>query len=165
MACRTVSIIVVVSMVVFVAAVAPVKAMDTAFTYQGRLSDGGDPAEGAYDFEFRLFDEAGGGGQIGPTVQHGHIDVVGGYFTVVLDFGTGAFNGEARWLEVAVAPSDVFVKKTVLKRRQAITPVPYAMHSSDGGSSSVGYVRTIVVNSAGGLAGALAQKRVSAGVR
>lgn len=134
-------------MVVIVAAVAPAKPMGTAFTYQGRLNDGGDLADGLYDFAFRLFDEAGGGGQIGPTVQLGHTDVVGGYFTVVLDFGKGAFNGEARWLEVALAPSDVLFKKTVLKPRQAITPVPYAMHLSNA-ESSPGYVRTIIVSPA-----------------
>lgn len=121
--------------------------ISSAFTYQGRLSDGGDPAEGAYDFEFRLFDDAGGGAQIGPTVQHGHTDVVGGYFTVVLDFGKGAFNGEARWLEVAVALSDVIAEMTVLSPRQEVTPVPYAIHLSNA-ESSPGYVRTIIVSPA-----------------
>jgi hypothetical protein len=28
------------------------------FTYQGSLRDGGNPANGTYDFEFRLFDAA-----------------------------------------------------------------------------------------------------------
>ena len=29
--------------------------MGTAFTYQGRLTDGGSPANGPYDFEFELY--------------------------------------------------------------------------------------------------------------
>ena len=37
----------------------------TAFTYQGRLSDGGLPANGAYDLRFALFDAASDGNQIG----------------------------------------------------------------------------------------------------
>lgn len=40
----------------------------TAFTYQGRLVDAGNPAAGVYDFQFRLFDAAGGGSQIGGTL-------------------------------------------------------------------------------------------------
>ncbi len=122
-------------------------AMGSAFSYQGRLTDGGDPAEGAYDFEFRLFDDAGGDAQIGPTVQHGHTDVVGGYFTVMLDFGEGVFDGEARWLEIAVAPSNMIVKKRVLSPRQAVTAVPYAIHASNSDSTG-GYVRTVVVSPA-----------------
>lgn len=31
----------------------------TAFTYQGRLMDGGSPANGSYDLEFRLYDDTG----------------------------------------------------------------------------------------------------------
>ena len=34
--------------------------MGTAFTYQGRLTDGGSPADGEYDFRFRLYDAASG---------------------------------------------------------------------------------------------------------
>ncbi len=134
-------------MVVIVAATTPAKPMGTAFTYQGRLNDSGDLADGLYDFEFRLFDDAGGGVQIGPAVQRGHADVVGGYFTVMLDFGEGVFDGEARWLEIAVAPSNMIVKKTVLSPRQAVTAVPYAIHASNSDSTG-GYVRTIIVSPA-----------------
>ena len=40
-------------------------AQGTAFTYQGRLNDGGAPANGTYDLTFALFDEATGGAQHG----------------------------------------------------------------------------------------------------
>ena len=36
----------------------------TAFTYQGRLSANGQPADGNYDLAFRLFDAAEGGTQV-----------------------------------------------------------------------------------------------------
>ena len=42
--------------------------MGTAFTYQGRFNASGTPANGAYDFEFRLFDAATAGNQVGSTV-------------------------------------------------------------------------------------------------
>ena len=38
--------------------------MGTAFTYQGRFNSGGSPANGAYDFEFKLFDAATAGTQV-----------------------------------------------------------------------------------------------------
>lgn len=40
-------------------------AQTTSFTYQGRLSDGGTPANGNYDLQFALFDSVSGGIQIG----------------------------------------------------------------------------------------------------
>ena len=39
----------------------------TAFTYQGRLADGGSPAHGDYDFKFSLYDDLTGGSQVGST--------------------------------------------------------------------------------------------------
>ena len=36
-------------------------AQTTAFTYQGRLTDGGNPADGSYDLTFKLFDTATAG--------------------------------------------------------------------------------------------------------
>src|SRR5258706_10551766 len=42
-------------------------AQGTAFTYQGRLNSGGNPANGRYDLTFALYDAARGGGQKGHT--------------------------------------------------------------------------------------------------
>jgi hypothetical protein len=39
-------------------------AQTTAFTYQGRLTDAGNPASGNYDLQFKLFDAPSGGTQI-----------------------------------------------------------------------------------------------------
>ena len=76
--------------------------MGTAFTYQGRLVDAGNPASGVYDFQFRLYNAAAGGSQIGAMQAVDDITVSGGLFTVGPDFGAGAFDGQARWLEIAV---------------------------------------------------------------
>lgn len=112
-------------------------AMGSAFSYQGRLTDGGDPAEGAYDFEFRLFDSMEGGSQVGVTRRIDGLEVVGGYFTTELDFGNAPFAGESRWLDVGVRsgaledPNDF----TVLSPRQAVTAAPYALYAANSPDS------------------------------
>ena len=103
--------------------------MGTAFTYQGRLVDANNAADGPYDFEFRLYDI--GGLPKGNTVKADDVDVIDGYFTVQLDFGSDVFNGLAEWLEVAVRPGassepNDFV---TLSPRQEITPTPYALQT------------------------------------
>ena len=44
-------------------------AQGSAFVYQGKLQDGGTAANGTYQFEFRLFDAAAGGSQVGQTLS------------------------------------------------------------------------------------------------
>ncbi len=98
--------------------------MGTAFTYQGRLTDGGQPADGTYDFRFRLFDAASGGSQVGSTVTRSGVRVAEGLFTVELDFGD-VFDGRALWLEVGVKKATES-SYTVLGR-QKLTATPYAV--------------------------------------
>ena len=74
----------------------------TAFTYQGTLTDGGLPADGQYDFQFEVYDDAGAGSQVGNTVILEDVQVTVDRFTVIIDFGAGVFDGGARWLEIGV---------------------------------------------------------------
>ena len=68
--------------------------LGTAFTYQGRLKRDGVAVNGTCDFEFSLWDHATGGAQAGtPQSVTGH-QVVQGLFTVGLDFGQDAFDGD-----------------------------------------------------------------------
>ncbi|MCK5922514.1 MAG: hypothetical protein KAG66_16355, partial [Methylococcales bacterium] len=93
----------------------------TAISYQGGLNQGGNPANGSFNFEFRLYDAVTGGTQIGSTGIHNGVVVTNGIFTITdLDFGSGAFNGEARFLAITV-------DGTLLAPRQELTPVPYAL--------------------------------------
>ena len=69
----------------------PVFAQTTTFTYQGRLTDGGTPANGIYDLQFALFDSASSGGQIGSNQTIPSVSVSSGIFTVSLNFGANAF--------------------------------------------------------------------------
>jgi hypothetical protein len=71
-------------------------AAGTAFTYQGRLRDGGTAVTGTYDFEFKLFDAATDGNQVGATLTLDDVSVANGLFTVLLDFGASAFPGADR---------------------------------------------------------------------
>ena len=104
----------------------------TVFTYQGQLIQGGVRVNDTGDFEFSLWDAAIGPTQIGSTLSVNNITITDGLFTVQLDFGGGAFNGNARWLEVAVRtrhdPSDTELF-TTLSPRQPLTPAPYAVRS------------------------------------
>lgn len=97
----------------------------TAFTYQGRLTDNGLPADGAYDMRFRLFDAASGGAAVGTEWQIGAVPVSAGLFSAAIEFGGDAFDGAARWLEVAVRDS-VTGQYVTLSPRQPVMLTPYA---------------------------------------
>ncbi|MHC4066263.1 MAG: hypothetical protein ACYSUI_17440, partial [Planctomycetota bacterium] len=76
----------------------------TGFTYQGRLMDGGIPADGDYDFEFALYDDPGGTSPAAGPISFDDWPVSNGLFTIELDFGSDVFTGDARWLEMGVRP-------------------------------------------------------------
>ena len=105
----------------------------SGFTYQGLLRSGGNPVSGTCDLRFSLWDADSGGLQIGGTQTVANVTVIGGAFTVLLNnaeqFGEGAFNGQARWLEIAVNCGNGF---TTLSPRQALTPTPYALSLRPG---------------------------------
>jgi len=103
--------------------------LTTAFTYQGQVKQDGAPANGAYDFLFLLHDAVSGGTQVGSTVTIDDISVNNGLFTVPLDFGAAAFQGDARWLEVRVRAGASTGSYTTLIPRQTLTATPYAAHS------------------------------------
>ena len=107
--------------------------LGTAFTYQGRLVDSNQPADGLYDFEFVLYDDPDPNvvGQVAGPIHVESLDVIEGYFGVVLDFGSEVFDGNARWLEVCVRPGELEDPNvyTVLLPRQEIAPVPYALQT------------------------------------
>jgi hypothetical protein len=117
-----------------------VLAQTTTFTYQGRLTDGGTPANGIYDLQFALFDSASSGGQIGSSQTVPSVSVSGGIFSVSLDFGAGAFSGANRFLEISARLSGGG-SFTLLAPRQQITATPYA-------------VRSLLTNAADALTGA-----------
>ena len=100
-------------------------AQGTAFTYQGRLNSGANPAGGIYDLRFAIYDAAGGDSLWG-VLTNAATPVTNGLFTVTLDFGPGVFTGNPRWLEIAVRTNGATAFAT-LAPRQPITPTPYAI--------------------------------------
>jgi hypothetical protein len=101
-------------------------ALDTSITYQGRLTDGGSPGNGKYDLVFLLRDGPSSGNLVGNAVELDDVVVADGLFTVQLDFGPGAFNGDARWLQIGVRPWDSYGAHAELLPWQPLTTVPYA---------------------------------------
>ncbi|OAI39541.1 hypothetical protein AYO38_01495 [bacterium SCGC AG-212-C10] len=110
--------------------VSPAAAVGTGFTYQGRLEQGGIPADGTYDFRFALFDAPEAGVQTGLTLVREDVAVVDGLFTVTLDFTAVFGSGVALFLEVGVRPGDSAGDFELLTPRQALTPTPYSLYSA-----------------------------------
>lgn len=96
-----------------------------AFTYQGQLTDSGNPANGVYDFTFILYDASVGGSQAGPVITRNDVPVSRGLFTVTLDFGD-IFNGTQYYLDISVRPGASTGSYTQIPPRQPLTATPYA---------------------------------------
>ena len=120
-------------------------AQSSAFTYQGKLTDAGAPANGNYDLRFALFDNLAGGAQVGATQTVNTVAVSAGIFTVSLDFGANAFSGANRFLEIGVrtAGGGAF---TVLAPRQPISSTPYAIRSANATTADTAKTATNATN-------------------
>jgi len=105
---------------------APAAPVGSGFTYQGQLKVSGAPANGQFDFVFKLYDDSAAGVQVGTTITREDVLVSNGLFTTKLDFGAGAFGGGARWLDIAVRPGASTGAVTPLAPRQELSPAPYA---------------------------------------
>src|SRR5215813_3334263 len=99
-------------------------AQTTSFTYQGKLTDNGAPINALYDFILTLWDAPTNGNQIGTGLNIQSVAVVDGIFTVTPDFGAGAFNGAARFLEISVRPTGNPAPPTLLSPRQQVVSTP-----------------------------------------
>lgn len=113
----------------FIASVVAGSTLPSGFTYQGQLAAGGAPVNGAANLEFRLFDFFTGGAQVGPAVYRQGVNVVGGLFGTLLDFGPGVCDGRDLWLEITADGS-------VLTPRQQLTASPYALYAVSAGTAN-----------------------------
>lgn len=109
--------------------------LGTGFTFQGRLTDAGSPANGVYDLNFYLYDAAAGGSQVGPVQTIGDVTVTAGLFTVTLNFGN-VFHGSQYYLEVQVRPGASAGAYTILSPREAISAVPNASFAAEAASAT-----------------------------
>ena len=119
-------------------------AQGTAFTYQGRLNDGGNAANGSYDLTFKIYDSTNDPGNLvaGPLTNSA-VGVSNGLFTVTLDFGDGVFDGNPRWLEIDVRTNGSGPFAT-LNPRQALLPAPYAIAAGNLIGSATNQVNSAV---------------------
>ena len=109
-------------------------AQGSAFTYQGRLINGTNPATGTYDLRFAVYDANTNGTQQGVTLTNTATAVSNGLFTVTLDFGN-QFPGANRWLDIAVRTNGNGAF-TPLAPRQALTATPYAIQAANATSAT-----------------------------
>lgn len=109
----------------------------TEFTYQGRLNDGANPANGIYELRFTIYDSSGGAGIVAGPLTNSPVAVSNGLFTVTLDPGAGVFTGADRWLEIAVRTNGGGAFNA-LSPRQPLTATPYAVHAA--GANAAGLV-------------------------
>ncbi len=99
------------------------------FTYQGFLRTSGNPANGTYDFRFRLYDALTGGTQVGTDQFANDLTVQNGLFTTALDFGA-VWTGADRYLEIAVRPGSSTGGYQELAPRVRISQTPYAIRAA-----------------------------------
>lgn len=104
-------------------------AAGSAFSYQGRLSENGLPANAEFDLRFELFGQAAGGTPTAGSLTNTGVKAVNGLFTTTLDFGTSVFNGASTWLEIGVRPAGDTADFVILVPRQSLTPTPYSIYT------------------------------------
>lgn len=101
-----------------------------AFTYQGKLNEGGSPANGNYEMRFTLFDQEADGFEIGTPRTISNVAVSNGIFTVRIDIGDWIIDQGNRFMEIAVRQQGNADPFTVLAPLQPISLVPKAVFSN-----------------------------------
>ena len=90
--------------------------LGTQFTYQGQLKLNCIPLSGTTDVEVSLWTAAIGGMQVEATLTLSQVEVTNGSFTINLDFGANAFDGDKRWLELYVRKGSNLLEKIFCKK-------------------------------------------------
>ena len=125
------------------------RAQGTAFTYQGRLTNQGGPANGFYDLRISVHNTTNvSGGLVAGPLTNSATPVSNGLFTVTVDFGPGVFNGSNLWLQIAVRTNGAGAFAN-LSPRQALTPAPYAITAGNvisGGIAEGTYGNAVTFN-------------------
>jgi hypothetical protein len=110
-------------------------AQTSAFTYQGVLSQNGQPANGTYDFMFRLLD-AETDGTAAPVIPlNPGVGVTNGLFTTGINFDAENLNGANLWLEISVRTNGGGAF-TTLAPRQLLTSAPYAVKALEAATAA-----------------------------
>lgn len=102
--------------------------LGAGFYYQGVLTENGIPVSGSREMEFKLWDAASGGAQVGATLTP-TVAVNKGQFSVELSWGSSAIDGRALWLGMRAKDAGGVWRDL---GRRSILAVPYAMSLMPG---------------------------------
>jgi hypothetical protein len=107
------------------------------FTYQGKLDEAAGPANGVYDFRFRLTDALGQ--TFGTPVCLNDQQVTAGLFTAILNFANAPYTGRDYLLEIQVRPGNQGdcsnpAGFTLLTPNQPVTPAPQSIYAASAGA-------------------------------
>ncbi len=116
----------------------------SVINYIGVLTDDGLSANGEYDLIFTLFDKQTNGVQIGNSMTFENEYVQTGRIILDLDFGIGVFDGNPRFLQIAIRRGNDEGSYTELTPRQEIKPSPYAIYAQNAprkvnGTDGIGF--------------------------
>mgnify|MGYP000851868038 CR=1 FL=1 len=106
--------------------------VSTAITYQGILSQDGQPASGPHDFRFSLWTHPTANANYlrrGTGQTFYNIDVEQGLVQLPVDFGADAFDGTQVYLQVEVTPTGEESPNWRVLERRPITPAPMAQYA------------------------------------
>ena len=117
-------------LLVAVASPMAAQTLGTAFTYQGQLKESGQPANGLYDLQACLYDSPVNPTALGCAPDAPDVPVEAGLFTITLDFGSSAFVGQERFLELRVRPGASSDAYTPMLPRQLVRPAPEALRAN-----------------------------------
>jgi hypothetical protein len=113
--------------------------VDSTFTYQGQLRNAGQLVNGNVDVRFTLWDSDVGGTQVGNANSFTNYPLTDGRFALGLNFGTGAFNGDQRWVQVEFRSPAGVGQYLTLNPRDKIMATPYALYALNGTASQWNY--------------------------
>jgi len=113
--------------------------LDSTFTYQGQLRNAGQLVNGNVDVRFTLWDSDVGGTQIGNANSFTNYPLTEGRFALGLNFGTGAFNGDQRWVQVEFRNPAGTGQYLTLAPRDKILAAPYALYALNSTASQWDY--------------------------
>jgi hypothetical protein len=113
--------------------------VDSTFTYQGQLRNAGRLVDGNVDVRFTLWDSDVGGTQIGNANTFTSYPLADGRFALGLNFGTGAFNGDQRWVQIEFRSPAGTGQYLTLNPRDKIMATPYALYALNGTASQWDY--------------------------
>ncbi|MDW8479861.1 MAG: tail fiber domain-containing protein [Xanthomonadales bacterium] len=118
-----------------------------SFTWRGELKDGGEPAEGSYDFRVRAYGDAEGRMPLGLPRELSGVRVAGGRFAVGLDWPELPESLERLWLEVELRGSGEggWVKlpgRVAVEAKAQICPESWALLGNGSTNPAVNFLGT-----------------------